>query len=143
MINLVEIQFDGGCKPTNPGNKYGSFAVSHQIERRPKHQLVIQRRIEFGHGTNNEAEFDALIAALNWTVEALGAGGFFPKDFTARVLTDSMVVVHRLRNNSASKSDPQQRMFALANKCLSHLVKFKGFEAKFVSRDKNVSLFGH
>ncbi len=117
--------------------------VSHQIEHIPKHQLVKKLRIEFGHGTNNEAEFDALIAALDWTKEALDAGGFFPKDFTVKVLTDSMIVVHRLRNNSKSKTEPEQRMFTLANRCLEHLVKFKGFEAEFVNRERNVSLFGH
>ncbi len=143
MRNLIEIQFDGGCRG-NPGAKYGSFAVWHTIERCPRHLLVKTLRLPFGHGTNNEAEFEACIAGLDWTNNALDVGGFFHKDFSARVYTDSTVVGFRLnRANASNKTEPEKRMAALAEKCLSTLIKFRIYEVDFISRDKNVALFGH
>ena len=50
----VEIYFDGGCLG-NPGQKYGSFQVLFDGK-----QIASRSRAEFGHGTNNEAEFNAL-----------------------------------------------------------------------------------
>ena len=65
-MNLIEIHFDGGCRPTNPGNTYGSFEV--QLNHK---QVFKASRIELGWGTNNEAEYRALIEALKWTLENL------------------------------------------------------------------------
>jgi hypothetical protein len=49
----VEIFFDGGCLG-NPGQKYGSFQVL--LDGRP---IASRSRVGFGHGTNNEAEFNS------------------------------------------------------------------------------------
>jgi hypothetical protein len=56
---MVEIFFDGGCLG-NPGQKYGSFQVLFDGK-----QVVGRNRVEFGHGTNNEAEFNSLKLALD------------------------------------------------------------------------------
>ena len=58
----VEIYFDGGCLG-NPGQKYGSFQV--KLDGR---EIVKRSRVDFGFGTNNEAEFNALKLALDEAV---------------------------------------------------------------------------
>ena len=50
----VDIFFDGGCLG-NPGQKYGSFQVLLAGK-----QIAGRNRVDFGHGTNNEA---AIVAA--------------------------------------------------------------------------------
>ena len=75
-MNKLTIRFDGGCRPTNPGNKYGSYEIS--LNGR---QLSLVSRMELGHGTNNEAEFQILNRALGWVVEQIGMAGNTPKDF--------------------------------------------------------------
>ena len=143
MINIITIQFDGGCA-NNPGNKYGSFEVKHQIESRPPKQLVLKSRFPLGYGTNNEAEFESLLAGLEWTTEALEAGGFLKKDFTVRMVTDSTVVGFRITGtNTSNKGEPQQRMFALNARCLKHLIPFQRYWIDVVPRQLNVALFGH
>jgi ribonuclease HI len=58
----VEIYFDGGCLG-NPGQKYGSFQVKLDGK-----EIVKRSRVDFGFGTNNEAEFNALKLALDEAV---------------------------------------------------------------------------
>src|ERR1700733_505757 len=55
----VVIYFDGGCLG-NPGQKYGSFQILVDGK-----QVVSRSKVEFGHGTNNEAEFNSLKLALD------------------------------------------------------------------------------
>ena len=52
-------------------------------------------RVEFGWGTNNEAEWQSLIAGLRWSLSALEDGGFNAADFALEIFTDSMTVVSR------------------------------------------------
>ena len=59
VYGKVEIYFDGGCLG-NPGQKYGSF----QIKLDGK-EIIKRSRVNFGFGTNNEAEFNALKLALD------------------------------------------------------------------------------
>lgn len=143
MHNLIELQSDGGCRG-NPGAKYGSFAVWHQIEYRPRHHLVTVLRLDFGHGTNNEAEFEAVLAGLDWITEKLAIGGFFHRDFSIKVYVDSTVVGFRLTGaNESKKTEPEKRMHALAARCLQTLIRFSTFHVELIGRERNVALFGH
>jgi len=58
MRTNLELRFDGGCKG-NPGDRYGSYVIFKDGV-----QIAVDRRFELGHGTNNEAEWLALIAGL-------------------------------------------------------------------------------
>ena len=58
----AEIYFDGGCLG-NPGQKYGSFQVKLDDK-----EIIKRSRVDFGFGTNNEAEFNALKLALDESV---------------------------------------------------------------------------
>lgn len=134
----ITISFDGGCRPTNPGNKYGSYEVALNGKR-----LCLASQVEFGLGTNNEAEFEALEAGLIWTLNQLEVCGNKPADFSLNIFSDSMIVVHRLANNKKPKSEPQHRMFNHAKRCLDRIKLFKSVKVHWHRRDNNVALFGH
>lgn len=138
-MSKITIRFDGGCKPTNPGNKYGSFEVS--LDGR---QIALMSRIEFGYGTNNEAEFDAFEAGLKWTVESLKEAGNSPSQFVLEAFSDSTIVVNRINQKNAKiNSEPQKRMAEFSNRCLKYCILFRSFKSHWNGRDSNVFKFGH
>ena len=135
----VEIYFDGGCLG-NPGQKYGSFQV--KLDGR---EIIKRSRINFGFGTNNEAEFNALKLALD---EA--AGWFLEKavgleSLSLVIETDSTIVRNRLvvKNVVFKKYPSSQRMFALAKECLEIMNRFGKFQVVWKGRANNVERFGH
>lgn len=139
MNQHITIQFDGGCKPTNPGNKYGSYEVLLNGL-----SVFKASRVEFGWGTNNEAEFDSLIAALNFTVENLLNGGFDTREYDVSLFTDSTIVRNRLNGSKVkSKGEAGIRMLELAHKCLLRLYQFKSYSIEWQPREHNVKRFGH
>lgn len=138
-MTVITIRFDGGCQPTNPGNKYGSFQVE-------MNGFVVHRthRIQLGYGTNNEAEFEMLLMALEWTRNQLQREGLDCSRYHLEMMTDSMIVRNRVSGrNRTNKTEPQQRMNRLANACLEYLKDFGGYEIIWNRREANVVLFGH
>ena len=135
----IKIQFDGGCKPTNPGNKYGSYSV--WLDSKLIHTEL---RFNLGHGTNNEAEFEALLKALAWTCYSLTKAGIDPQIYSLQLVTDSTIVQGRISGqNKSRKTEPQQRMFNLNERCQLQLSRFKDFKIEWASRELNVATFGH
>lgn len=142
----LQILFDGGCRPTNPGNKYGSWEVL--LDTQP---IYKESRVEFGWGTNNEAEFEALLAALKWTVAELGKGGFDQGIYTLLMFTDSTIVRNRVQTRRTAFSgqagskarDVSQRMGRLTSECLLWLSRFKSWTIEWRGRQDNVMRFGH
>jgi len=138
-MNKLTIRFDGGCRPTNPGNKYGSYEVT--LNGR---QISLVSRMELGHGTNNEAEFQILNRALGWVVEQISMAGNTPDDFILELFTDSTIVVNRLTGKyNKCKSEAQKRMAECSSHCLKYMVRFKSFHVQWNSREYNVQRFGH
>jgi ribonuclease HI len=138
-MKTILIHFDGGCRPTNPGNKYGSFEVTLNSQ-----QLFRRNRVELGWGTNNEAEFEMLLMALDWSVNSLIVGGFNLRDFAVVMFTDSIIVSNRISGrNRTCKSEPQQRMFDLSERCLSKIRQFRQFTIHWEGRTENLKRFGH
>jgi ribonuclease HI len=138
-VSQITIHFDGGCGPTNPGNKYGSYEV--QISG--KTGLVAKYK-QFGWGTNNEAEFETLIAALERTRTYLIDAELPAAAFEVELFTDSTIVQNRIAGrNRTKKSEPQSRMFELNARCLEILILFKGFKIQWNPRSANVERFGH
>ena len=136
----IETHSDGGCFP-NPGTKYGSFEVLLDGVSVKK---VLRQSL--GHGTNNEAEWEIIIEALHWTLNALTEGGFSAIDYNIKMFTDSEIVRNRLmKKNKIFKKYPEssKRMFDLANRVLGLLIKFKSFNVTWESREFNVARFGH
>jgi ribonuclease HI len=135
----VEIFFDGGCLG-NPGQKYGSFQVL--FDGQP---IANRTRVDFGHGTNNEAEFNSLKLALDETVAWFQTKNIDLKTLSLIVETDSTIVRNRLvvKNVIFKKFPSSQRMFVLANECLEILNRFGLFDVVWKGRENNVERFGH
>ncbi len=142
-MSAIRIYFDGGCSP-NPGNKYGSYEVL--LEDYP---ILKKLRLEFGYGTNNEAEFNALRAALedlrHWSVIT----GFDLSEASVIVTTDSTIVRNRLMGKNRihkkqSWKGASERMFKLASDILlNYGGLFHSFTVEWKPREANVSRFGH
>jgi len=139
FIHKVEIYFDGGCHG-NPGLKYGSYQVLLD-----GNQIAGRNRVDFGHGTNNEAEFDALLMALDDLVAHCAKTGLDPSQSVLTVTTDSTILRNRLMvKNKIFKKYPRSAvMFELANRCFGVMKKFGSFEVVWKRREANVERFGH
>lgn len=136
---LITIYFDGGCKPTNPGNKYGSWAVEHGERVIAKHS-----REQYGFGTSSESEFNALMSAVKWVLKDLNAGGLNPKFYRLLLFTDSLNVQRRVsRRNFRGKDEPARRMAALAKRSVLLLDLFASWRITWERRNANVARFGH
>lgn len=143
MSMTIEIQFDGGCRG-NPGYKYGSYEV-----RLNGVTLLRAEQFKLGFGTNNEAEFEALEAALKATIGDLKTGGFNSDYYQVDLITDSKILMNRIRNNRPPEQfkpkwrESAGRMFTLANRCLALLKEFKGYQINWQGREINIAVFGH
>ena len=140
----ITIQFDGGCRPTNPGTKYGSYrVVLGDLE------VLRESRFELGWGTNNEAEFESLERALRATLEKLEEAGLDPKRYGVLVVSDSTILVWRVRGkNSASRKkdkagEASRRMALHAERCRVLLARFGFHQEEWRGREANVAQFGH
>src|SRR5229473_116291 len=86
---VIKLYFDGGCSP-NPGGKYGSFEVVFQS------RSVLLQRLHLGYGTNNEAEFETLEAALIALLGFLDGNDLAAGDYAIEIFTDSTIVRDRM-----------------------------------------------
>jgi ribonuclease HI len=135
----AEIFFDGGCLG-NPGQKYGSFQVKLDGK-----EIVKRSRVDFGFGTNNEAEFNSLKLALDEADAWFQEKAIELKSLSLVIETDSTIVRNRLvvKNVILKKYPSSQRMFALANECLGIMNQFEKFQVIWKGRANNVERFGH
>jgi len=128
------IVFDGGSEG-NPGPGYGSYAVASRDGR----QRV--RRLDFGEElTNNEAEYDTLITALEDVTGRVEAAGKRPVDFTIEARGDSRLVLRQVRGEW--KAD-NQRMRQRRNIVRSLLSCFGGYRLVEQPREESVRVLGH
>jgi ribonuclease HI len=129
------IVFDGGSQG-NPGPGYGSFVLTRTSDG--KHDLV---RLDFGRTmTNNEAEYEVLIASLQGLAERIEAAGRSPGDFTVEIRGDSSLVINQVTGTWKTKDD---RMRLLRNRCRELLHRFKGHRLVQQGREESVQVLGH
>lgn len=129
------IVFDGGSQG-NPGPGYGSYALTRASDG--KQDLV---RLDFGRMmTNNEAEYEALIAGLQGLAERIETAGRSPRDFSVEVRGDSALVIHQVEGTWKTKDD---RMRLLRNRCRELLRSFKGHRLVLHGREESVRVLGH
>jgi ribonuclease HI len=101
--------------------------------------------VNFGFGTNNEAEFNALKLALDEAARLFQEKAVELKSLSLVIETDSTIVRNRLvvKNVVFKKHPSSQRMFALANECLGIMNRFGKFQVIWKGRVNNVERFGH
>ncbi len=134
--NLMELQlvFDGGSRG-NPGQGYGSYLV-----QAPGRKAII-KRVEFGDNyTNNQAEYDSLIKALEYVIDRLEATGRSPEQVQLDIKGDSDLVVNQILGQNKVKDAGLRKRHAQATDLLG---RFADWTIAWHPRDESVKLLGH
>jgi ribonuclease HI len=129
------IIFDGGSYG-NPGPGYGSYALGHAREGQQG-----TMRLDFGRQmTNNEAEYETLIAGLHGLIGRIEATGRSPAEFALEIRGDSALVIHQVQGTWKTKDD---RMRLLRNQARELLARFRGHRLVLQGREESVRALGH
>jgi probable phosphoglycerate mutase len=129
------IIFDGGSQG-NPGAGYGSYALTRADDGR---QEIV--RLDFGRVmTNNEAEYETLIAGLQGLAERIEASGQSPSDVSVEARGDSALVIHQVEGTWETKDD---RMRLLRSRVCDLLRRFKAHRLVLQGREESVRVLGH
>jgi ribonuclease HI len=129
------LTFDGGSRG-NPGLGYGSYAIQRVQD---KAQRV--ERLEFGDGyTNNEAEYDTLIAALQDLIGRIEKAGRQPGEIALQVRGDSALVINQLTGKWQAR---ELRMKERRGRCLRLLRRFGAVDLRHQPRAESVRVLGH
>lgn len=128
------IVFDGGSKG-NPGPAYGSFFIQPW---RDKSGII--ERLQFGNGTNNEAEYMALIAALRSLLAFLAGIDTNPEETALEIRGDSQLVLRQVKGQWKAKD---ARMRALRDEVVQLVDRFGRVQLKEQPREKIVERLGH
>jgi len=130
----IRIVFDGGSRG-NPGKGYGSFALDWPGYPRELVQLT------FGdQATNNEAEYDTLIAALEAVGDRLIELQIDPGSANLSIWGDSLLVCNQVRGEWACK---EPRLQARLKTVRDLLTGFGESELHHHPREKSVEILGH
>ncbi len=130
----IRIVFDGGSRG-NPGEGYGSFAMEWPGIPREIVQLKFGDRV-----TNNEAEYDTLIAALEAIRDRLVEQQIDPKTTSLSIWGDSLLVCNQVKGEWKCK---EPRLQVRLNRVLSLLGNFGNPELSHHPREKSVEILGH
>ncbi len=130
----INIVFDGGSKG-NPGVGYGSYALYW-----PGHpQQIVQ--LQFGDGvTNNEAEYDTLLAALEAVVKRLREGKADPQTARVEVRGDSQLVIKQVLGEWKCSEERLRRRRDAVRLLLR---EFGSWELAYHPRANSVRVLGH
>lgn len=134
MVDRLVLHFDGGSRG-NPGPGYGSFVLfADGTEVRRRH-LELGSRL-----TNNEAEYEALIAGLQDALRWLQGRGVDPAKVVIEVRGDSQLVIRQLQGTWKVR---EPRMGVLRDRTLAQLRRFRTYFLRQVPRRQSVELLGH
>jgi ribonuclease HI len=128
---------DGGAKANGSAESvgYGSFC----LETRTGQKEVV--RLEFGRSvTNNEAEYQALIAAVKDLLLRIQRAGRPPSEFSLLLHTDSQLVVGQLAQGWKVKAT---NLRPLVDEAASLIKAFGRCDLVKVPRDEIVRVIGH
>ncbi len=126
----IHIIFDGGSIG-NPGQGYGSYQLS------VRGKVEQPKRLQFGAGyTNNEAEYDTLITA----VEAVLRRAKDPKRVQLEIRGDSQLVIKQIKGEWKIK---EPRMLERVRRLHALLQQFGSWNAEWHGRDNSVKALGH
>ena len=130
----IRIVFDGGSRG-NPGQGYGSYALDWPGQPR---QII---QLNFGDlVTNNEAEYDTLIAALEAVHRRLLEQQIEPRSAALSIRGDSLLVCNQVRGNWRCK---EPRLKSRLEKARALLSSFGNATLDHHPREKSVKILGH
>lgn len=134
-----ELIFDGGSVG-NPGRAYGSFRLRKLGSEGASGRAGAPTRLEFGHGTNNQAEYRALMAGIDALRTQLSEDGQ-PLDQTAiDVLGDSKLVINQMAGDWKIKNP---ELLRLHDQTLDLLAGFAEVTFMHQPRAKSQRTLGH
>jgi len=128
---------DGGAAGNGTADSLG-FGSYHLETRTGQKQII---RLDFGRGvTNNEAEYQALIAALKDLTSRIQRAGKSPSDYSLLVHTDSQLMVGQLTQGWQVKA---ANLRPLVDEAASLTQAFGRCDLVKVPRDEIVRVLGH
>lgn len=130
----IVVIFDGGSRG-NPGQGYGSYALRWPGQPQQIVQLRFGDRV-----TNNEAEYDTLIAALEAILKKLRDSGASPSTARVEVRGDSLLVVNQVLGAWEVKD---ARMQVRRDRVRELLDQFGHWQLIHHTRDHSVRTLGH
>jgi len=116
---------DGGAKP-NPGQCYGSFKIIGMGSG------IIEETFQFVEGTNNQAEYWALIRLLDYLVENDVKRALIRMD--SLLVMNQVLGVYRVNNN---------RMFPLWEEAMELLDKIPNADFEHINDKRMKTMVGH
>jgi len=134
MTTTFQLVFDGGSIG-NPGDAYGSYSI-----KRGRSQFRAPVRCDFGHGTNNEAEYLALIEGVKGILDEAQAEGIALEDIDLRIRGDSKLVLSQVEGSWKAKNP---RMRALRDQARRLLKPFGAVQYQHHDRSFSVEILGH
>ncbi len=114
---------------------YGSFRI-----QKAGGPGVLHSRLAFGRGTNNEAEYRTLIAALESLLAEMERRSLDPADVQLEVCGDSLLVLRQL---SGAWKAREPRMALLRDRAQRLLKRFGRVRLRHHDRARSVALLGH
>jgi len=127
--------FDGGSLG-NPGPGYGSYALIRASDGRKR--IV---RLDFGgEMTNNEAEYDTLVAGLRDLAQRLMEANQNPSEFSIEVRGDSSLAINQVSGVWKARDE---RMRTRRNQVRELLGRFAASRLALQPRQESVRILGH
>jgi ribonuclease HI len=130
----IVVIFDGGSRG-NPGQGYGSYALRWPGQQQQIVQLRFGDRV-----TNNEAEYDTLIAALEAIVQRLADSGAATKTATVEARGDSLLVINQVKGLWEAK---EARLQVRRERVRELLAAFGSWQLIHHDREHSVQTLGH
>jgi ribonuclease HI len=130
----LQVVFDGGSKG-NPGQGYGSFVIMAP-GRKPN---LVQKQYP-GLMTNNEAEYQTMLEALQYILSTLESSGRDPKGFELDLRSDSELMVKQMKGEYKTKNATLRQRGEEAHRLLR---RFGKWHLMWHPREESVALLGH
>lgn len=130
----IVVIFDGGSRG-NPGQGYGSYALRWPGQAQQIVQLRFGDRV-----TNNEAEYDTLIAALEAILQRLLDAGAAPSTARVEARGDSLLVINQVKGLWEVK---EARLQARRDRARGLLEQFGAWQLIHHDREQSVQTLGH
>jgi ribonuclease HI len=131
------IIFDGGSR--NNGSPDAEAYGSYQITTATGRSEI--KRVQFSTGTtNNEAEYQSLIAALEDLMGRIERANRAVGRYTLEIRGDSALVLNQVQGTWKTK---QQHLRPLRDRAQAIIALFKHVEFVWQPREKSVEVLGH
>ena len=120
MRQKILIHTDGGSRG-NPGPAAAGFVLTNESKK-----LLLAKAVFLGDATNNVAEYNGLIKALEMA-KKLNAR-------TIEAFSDSELMVKQINGQYRVKNAGLKPLYG---KCLDSLAEFESWQLSYIARDKN------